>query len=82
VPEPSSEAAAMMIGAHRNVITAELNGTNSVLDAFLTNSRHMAEYGSYTPGDAAIEIDVLERAVDEGSQTLKDTIRRHRGASA
>jgi len=42
----------------------------------------MAEYGSYTPGDAAIEIDVLERAVDEGSQTLKDTIRRHRGASA
>jgi len=82
VPEPSSEDVARMIAAHRSVVTAELDGANSVLDAFLENGRDMVEYGSYTPRDAAIEIDVLEKAVVKGLQTLKDTIERYRSAGA
>lgn len=82
MPEASSEAAAMIINAHRAIVTAELKGANSILSEILANGRCMVEHGTYTQGDVAIEIDALENAVDEGLQALKDTFGRYRGAGA
>jgi len=82
VPEPSSKDVARIIDGHRGMVTAEIIGVNAVLDELLTASRDMAERGAYTPRDAAIEIDVLERAVDEGMHVIKSTFGRHRRAGA